>query len=94
MTASNRRPHPCKGRALPAELIEHIGRIKASALPTNSVAKREHFHFPIKFTVSSLFVGRAWVRRWDLNPRPSAYEADELPTATTPQCGMQIKNKL
>ena len=26
-----------------------------------------------------------WVRRWDSNPRPSAYEADELPTATTPQ---------
>ena len=26
-----------------------------------------------------------WVRGWDLNPRPSGYEPDELPTATTPQ---------
>ena len=33
------------------------------------------------------------LRRWDLNPRPSAYEADELPTATTPRCYI-IKRKL
>ena len=39
----------------------------------------EAFPFPIKFTVSSLFVGRVWLREWDSNPRPTAYEAGELP---------------
>ena len=27
---------------------------------------------------------RRWLRGWDLNPRPSAYEADELPDCSTP----------
>ena len=30
--------------------------------------------------------GLKWLRRRDSNPRPSAYEADELTTATTPHC--------
>ena len=35
MTGSNRRPHPCKGHALPAELIEHTDRFKVSAIPSD-----------------------------------------------------------
>lgn len=34
MTDLNRLPHPCKGRALPAELIEHIAGFPAIALIT------------------------------------------------------------
>src|SRR5260221_2486856 len=29
--------------------------------------------------------GLGWLRGWDLNPRPSGYEPDELPGCSTPQ---------
>ena len=29
--------------------------------------------------------GDAWWRGWDLNPRPSGYEPDELPDCSTPR---------
>lgn len=34
-----------------------------------------------------LFPTNGWVRRRDSNPRPLAYGASELPTATTPRYG-------
>src|SRR6202035_2394888 len=30
-------------------------------------------------------VGAMWWRGWDLNPRPSGYEPDELPDCSTPR---------
>ena len=38
-----------------------------------------------KFLLSLRFVVLPWWRRRDLNPRPTAYEAVELPTCSTPR---------
>ena len=45
----------------------------------------EHVHLILCCWKLVIKIVVPWVRRWDSNPRPSAYEADELPTATTPQ---------
>lgn len=78
-------PIPCIRRSY--GLSSGITSFRRQQFPLNLhkvVLPNTRFLFPIRFTVSALFVGRAWWRRWDLNPRPSAYEADELTAATTP----------
>ena len=39
----------------------------------------------LKFLLSLRFVVLPWWRRRDLNPRPTAYEAVELPNCSTPR---------
>ena len=44
-----------------------------------------------KTSESSSKVSQKWLRGWDLNPRPSGYEPDELPGCSTPRFEEVIK---
>ena len=106
---SNLWPPACKAGALPAELTEHTDRFKASAMPptlrcwgassfTPKPAKvmlpNTWFPFPIRFTVSALFVGRAWLRGQDSNLRFSAHGADEIAASLPRNISLVVQKTL
>ena len=72
MTGSNCRHPACKAGALPAELIVHGGDPSGNRTRDTAVKGR---------CLNRLTKEPKWLRRKDLNQRPSGYEPDELPTA-------------
>ena len=73
-TGSNRRPHACKARALPAELWPLILRRPARSL---FELRRARFASPC-VTAPRVAKGEAWWAWEDLNFRPHAYQARAL----------------
>ena len=89
--------------------IKHTDRFKASAMPptlrcwgassfTPKPAKvmlpNTWFQFPIRFTVSALFVGRAWLRGQDSNLRFSAHGADEIAASLPRNISLVVQKTL
>jgi hypothetical protein len=82
-TGSNRRPHACKARALPAELWPHFLRRRPSS-PHSASKTRVDALCRARFTLLSCMAaprvanGEAWWAWEDLNFRPHAYQARAL----------------
>jgi hypothetical protein len=80
-TGSNRRPHACKARALPAELWPRTRRrmLLAPGLPSRTARHRPAFALWASAWQPSLrFAREGWWAWEDLNFRPHAYQARAL----------------
>jgi hypothetical protein len=77
-TGSNRRPHACKARALPAELWPRTRRRMPLLRPSPPVGlRRARFAF-VYVATPRVADGEAWWAWEDLNFRPHAYQARAL----------------
>src|SRR5258708_8736113 len=74
-TGSNRRPHACKARALPAELWPQFPETVSPSSPSR--LRRAHFASPC-VAAPRVAEGEAWWAWEDLNFRPHAYQARAL----------------
>jgi hypothetical protein len=75
-TGSNRRPHACKARALPAELWPHFLRRLARRRPSGYAAHASLYY--LAWLAPRVANGEAWWAWEDLNFRPHAYQARAL----------------
>jgi hypothetical protein len=74
-TGSNRRPHACKARALPAELWPHLSKRSARRRPSGYAG---HVSPSAIVAAPRVAAGEAWWAWEDLNFRPHAYQARAL----------------
>ncbi len=82
-TGSNRRPHACKARALPAELWPRIQKTNAAAPDRHARLSPNRappgtLRFAICVAAPRVAEGEAWWAWEDLNFRPHAYQARAL----------------
>ena len=75
-TGSNRRPHACKARALPAELWPHF--LDTVRPPSPFGPRQERFALSSRVAAPLVATGEAWWAWEDLNFRPHAYQARAL----------------
>src|SRR6185437_8849998 len=78
-TGSNRRPHACKARALPAELWPRTRRRRLAGLPSRS-SRQPARRRPLGSGATALArcASEGWWAWEDLNFRPHAYQARAL----------------
>lgn len=83
---SNRRPHPCKGYALPTELKSHNSCLsKMSAVYSKLTKSHTASDVSVSFPLHVFFAGHTWFvdglgcEGWDSNPRFPVYETGEMP---------------
>src|SRR5258706_14152982 len=78
-TGSNRRPHACKARALPAELWPRTRRRMLAGLPSTSSRHTARLR-PLGSGATALArcASEGWWAWEDLNFRPHAYQARAL----------------
>ena len=78
-TGSNRRPHACKARALPAELWPRNQKTKRLSKSGVALwAMPDTLRMPSCVAVPREAIGEAWWAWEDLNFRPHAYQARAL----------------
>ena len=75
-TGSNRRPHACKARALPAELWPQF--LEAVSPVFAQVGYAGHASLSSSVAAPRVANGEAWWAWEDLNFRPHAYQARAL----------------
>ena len=75
---SNLQPTDYKSVALPVVLHQHIG--SCGRTRTYDSLINSQVFYRLNYARISI-----WLREWDLNPRPSAYEADEITDFSIPQ---------